>query len=41
MIRVALMLLALGVGFDHFIYGGKYTDATERAATEIYHHLVR
>jgi hypothetical protein len=39
MVRVLLIMLAVGVGFDHYKFGGKYSDAAGRAATTIVHHF--
>ncbi len=35
MIRLTLILLALGVGFDHYKFSGKYSDAAERTASHL------
>jgi hypothetical protein len=41
MVRVALILLALGVGFDHYKFSGKYSDAAERTASHMWHSFRR
>jgi hypothetical protein len=33
------ILLALGVGLDHYALGGKYRDSAERLAYVLFHRL--
>jgi len=41
MVRVALILLALGVGFDHYKFNGKFSDAAERTASLVWNSFRR
>jgi len=39
MLRVAAILLALGVGFDHFVFAGKYRLAAQQLAYLLLHRV--
>ena len=39
MLRVAAIVLALMVGYDHFMYNGKFVSAAMRASSQILHHF--
>jgi hypothetical protein len=39
MLRVMAILLALGVGLDHYALGGKYRHTAERLAYLLFHRM--
>jgi len=39
MLRVAGFVLAILVGYDHFMYNGKFMSALMQASSEILHHF--
>jgi hypothetical protein len=39
MLRVMAILLALGVGLDHYALGGKYRHTAERLAYLLFHRV--
>jgi hypothetical protein len=39
MLRVALMVLAMLVSYDHVAYNGKFTSAAMQASSQILHHF--
>ena len=39
MLRVMAILLALGVGLDHYAFGGQYRHAAERMASLLFHRM--
>jgi hypothetical protein len=39
MLRIAAIVLALMVGYDHFMYNGKFVSAAMRASSQILHHF--
>ena len=39
MLRIAVVVLTLLVGYDHFMHNGKFMSAAMRASREILHHF--
>jgi len=39
MLRIAVMVLAALVGYDHAVYNGKFVSAAVQASTSILHHF--
>ena len=39
MLRVAVLVVAILVGYDHFMYNGMFRSAALRATSEILHHF--
>ena len=39
MARIAVVVLALLIGYDHFMHNGKFVSAGMRASKEILHHF--
>jgi hypothetical protein len=39
MLRIAVVVLALLVGYDHFMHNGKFMSAAMRASSQILHHF--
>jgi len=39
MLRIAVMVLALLVGYDHFMQNGKFLSAAMQASSQILHHF--
>jgi hypothetical protein len=39
MVRVAMLVVAILVGYDHFMYNGMVRSAALQAASQILHHF--
>ena len=39
MLRIAVVVLALLVGYDHVMYNGKFMSAAMQASSQILHHF--
>ena len=39
MVRVAVMVLVLLIGYDHFMQDGKFLSVAMQASSEILHHF--
>ena len=39
MLRIAAVVLALLVGYDHFMHNGKFMSAALQASNQILHHF--
>jgi hypothetical protein len=39
MLRIAGIVLAILVGYDHFMYDGKFLSAAMQASSQILHHF--